>query len=219
MSADGEEGYPGELTATVRYTLVRNELRISYRATATQDTIVNLTNHAYYNLAGEKNRGSVLEHRLVLHADRYTPVGEDLIPTGDVLSVAATPFDFRSSSSIGDRIDANQQLRARNGYDHNWVLTGTGGRIALAADVYEQQSGRKMQLLTTEPGLHFYTGNYLDVATGKGGKRYSAHAGFCLEPQHFPDSPNHPDFPPVLLRAGHIFRSSTVLRFSATKGP
>jgi aldose 1-epimerase len=216
VSRDGEEGYPGTLTATVRYTVIRNELRIEYRATTDRDTVVNLTNHAYFNLTGIGN-DTVLGHQVVLHADRYTPTDAGQIPTGELRDVTGTPFDFRQPHAIGERIEAaDEQLRLSRGYDHNWVLNSHSRQPALAAEVYEPKSGRVMQVLTTEPGLQFYTGNNLDGSiVGKGGIHYISRSGFCMETQHFPDSPNHPDFPSTTLKAGHTFHSTTIFRFSS----
>ncbi len=215
VSPAGEEGYPGTLTTTVRYTINRNEIRIDYQATANQDTIVNLTNHTFFNLAGAGS-GTVLDHELTLNADWYTPTDDDLIPTGVISKVAGTPFDFRTPHRIGERID-DPALRYTKGYDQNWVIVHHQADLALAARVFEPRSGRVLEVLTTEPGVQFYTGNFLDGSlTGKDGKHYVRYGGFCLETQHFPDSPNHPDFPSTLLKAGHTFRSVTIFRFSVT---
>lgn len=212
VSPDGEEGYPGTLTATVRYSVIGSELHLDYRATTDKDTVVNLSNHSYFNLAGQ-GHGTVLAHELTLYADRYTPVRSDLIPTGELRSVSATPYDFRTPHAIGDRIDADAGLRANNGYDINYVLNGSGRVPALAARVRDPSSGRIMEVLTTQPGVQLYTGNTLSV-TGKGGNRYVAHGSFCLETQHLPDSPNEPAFPTTELKAGASFHALTVLRFS-----
>jgi aldose 1-epimerase len=220
VSPDGEEGFPGTLTALVRYRLVGDELRIHYQATTDQDTVVNLSNHSYFNLAGAAN-GDVLDHRLTLFADRYTPSDSAGIPTGELLSVAATPFDFRRSRRIGERIDA-AELHATRGYDQNWVLNPPpNGRAAprLVAIAREPRSGRVLEVLTTEPGVQFYTANSFDgTLVGKAGKRYPLHGGFCLETQHFPNSPNEPDFPTTVLRAGQRFDSTTVFRFNVSAG-
>jgi aldose 1-epimerase len=214
-SADGEEGYPGNLSVMVTFSLRADQaLQIDYEATTDQATPVNMTNHSYFNLASEGER-TVLGHVLTVNAARYTPVNAGLIPTGELAPVADTPFDFRSPHTIGERIDrANEQLRFAQGYDHNFVLDTGGGALTLAATVLEPQSGRELEVLTTEPGVHFYSGNYLDgTIVGKNGHAYARRSAFCLETQHFPDSPNHPTFPSVILRPGQTYRSTTVFRF------
>jgi len=216
LSKDGEAGYPGNLTAVVRYTLVKGDLRIDYSATTDQDTVVNLTNHSYFNLAGQ---GDILNHQLTLHASRFTPVDAGLIPTGELKPVDATPFDFRKPTAIGERINANDdQLHLGRGYDHNWVLdkNNDSGKLTEAAEVYEPASGRVLKVLTDQPGIQFYSGNFLDGSIkGKAGTPYQLHAALCLETQHFPDSPNHPSFPSTELKPGQTFHSITIFSFSA----
>jgi aldose 1-epimerase len=214
LSKDGEAGYPGNLSAVVRYTLVKGDLRIEYSATTDKDTVVNLTNHSYFNLAGQ---GDILSHRLTLHASRFTPVDAGLIPTGELKSVEGTPFDFRKATAIGARINADdEQLHRGRGYDHNWALDSGGGRLTEAAELYDAGSGRVLKVLTDQPGIQFYSGNFLDGSIkGKGGKPDELHAALCLETQHFPDSPNHPDFPTTELKAGARYHTVTVYSFSA----
>jgi len=211
LSKDMEEGYPGNLSVTVVYMLTNaDELRISYEAETDKKTPVNLTNHAYWNLKGEGN-GDVLGHALQLGADKFTAVDSaaNLIPTGEISSVAGTPFDFTSPHLIGERI-----AQVEGGYDHNFVLRGGGGALALAARVEEPESGRVMEIYTGQPAIQLYTGNFLDgTVVGKGGKAYEKHYAFCLETQHFPDSPNHPNFPSTILEPGQKYRTVTVHRF------
>ncbi len=212
LSKDGEEGFPGNLSVTVEYTLTEsNELRIDYEAVTDRKTPVNLTNHAYWNLKGE-GRGDVLGHVLRLEADAITAVDSaaNLIPTGEILPVAGTPFDFTAPHAIGERI-----AKVEGGYDHNFVLRSGGGALALAAHVEEPESGRVLEIWTDQPGIQLYTGNFLDgTVVGKGGKAYQKHFAFCLETQHFPDSPNHPNFPSTILEPGQTYRTTTVHKFS-----
>jgi aldose 1-epimerase len=215
LSPDGEEGFPGNLNVTVRYSLdSRNGLHIDYRATTDKDTVLNLTNHSYFNLAGAGSP-SVLEHKLMLAANRYTPVNSTLIPTGAIDDVAGTPFDFRKSTTIGARInDDNQQLKYAKGYDQNFVLNSPGDLKAVAAKVEEPTSGRVLEVFTNQPGIQFYTGNFLDGKMHGVGGPYRFRSALCLETQHFPDSPNQPKFPSSVLHAGELYHYTTIYRFS-----
>jgi aldose 1-epimerase len=217
LSKDGEEGYPGNLDVTATYTLGSdNSLRVDYRATADRATPVNLTQHSYFNLKGE-GRGDILDHVVQLNARRFTPGNAGLIPTGELADVAGTPFDFTTPHRIGDRVDApHEQLKFAGGYDHNWVLDTQSGQLALAATASEPTSGRSLEVWTQEPGVQFYCGNFLDgAAIGKSGQPYPFRSGFCLETQHYPDSPNQPAFPNTILRPGQVYQTATVFKFSA----
>ncbi len=217
VSKDGEEGYPGTLRSTVTFTVPqdRDALVIEYRATTDKDTVVNLTNHTYFNLSGQGN-GDILKDQLKLNASHFTPVDENLIPTGEIRATKGTPFDFTKPFAIGARIEANDtQLKFGKGYDHNWVLDRSEkSSLIEGAEVFDPQSGRVLQVYTTEPGIQFYTGNFLDGERGKDGKTYGRRSAFCLETQHYPDSPNKPAFPSTVLKAGREYRSTTEYRFS-----
>jgi len=218
LSPDGEEGYPGNLLAKVTYILSDdNQLKIEYSATTDKTTVVNMTNHAYYNLSGAPD---ILNHVLTIDADRFTPVDAGLIPTGELKPVQGTPFDFRKPTAIGARINDNDpQLKLGGGYDHNFVLNHPEREMGLAARVTDPKSGRVLEVQTTEPGVQFYSGNFLDgTIHGKGNKEYGKRSGFCLETQHYPDSPNKPSFPSTVLRPNDRYTTTTVLRFSVSSG-
>jgi len=213
-SKDGEEGYPGNLQVKALYRLTsENALALQYMAITDKDTVVNLTQHSYFNLAG---KGDILGHVVMMPADRYTPVDSTLIPTGEMASVAGTPFDFRQPTAIGARINQdNEQLKFGKGYDHNWVFSKPNGQLTMLATVLEPNSGRVLEVFSTSPGLQFYSGNFLDgTIKGKGGQVYQFRNGFCMEPQHYPDSPNQPNFPSVVLKPGMLYKNTIVYRLS-----
>lgn len=217
VSPDGEEGYPGTLAVTAVYTLANdNTLKLEFTAVTDKDTIVNLTAHSYFNLAG---KGDILNHVVMIPADKFTPVDSTLIPTGELRPVEGTPFDFRTPTAIGARINQDdEQLKFGNGYDHNWVINKPPGELGLMARVSEPTTGRVMEVWSTEPGLQFYSGNFLDGKnTGKGGWVYKFRDGFCMEPQHFPDSPNEPEFPSVVLKPDQTYQNTIIYKFSVEK--
>jgi aldose 1-epimerase len=218
LSADGEQGYPGNLTAEVFYYLTDdNELRIEYKATTDKKTVVNLTQHSYFNLGGKKTK-DILGHRLKIDADNFTPVDTALIPTGEIRSVKGTPFDFLKAETIGSRINQkDEQLTFGRGYDHNWALNNYDGKIRKVATLSEPVSGCSVEIYTTEPGLQFYSGNFLDgTLTGKNNTVYNFRSGLCLETQHYPDSPNQPKFPSVILNPGETYQTTTIYKFLTT---
>ena len=214
MSKDGEENYPGNLSVTVVYSLTNaDELRLDYEASTDKPTIINLTHHSYFNLSGH-GTGSILSHEVKINADRFTPVDKDLIPTGQLQSVTGTPFDFTQTTPIGKRIyERHPQLLLGRGYDHNYVLNNQGKELSRAAEVFDQKSGRGLEMWTTEPGMQFYTGNFLNGARGKAGRLYNFRDGFCLEAQHFPDSPNQPAFPSTVLKPNEKYTQTTIYKF------
>lgn len=214
VSPDGDQGFPGTLTATVRYTLRGTALRMDYSATTDKPTVVNFTNHAFFNLHGN-DADTILDHELTIYADHYTTEVAGLLPTGEVVSLAGTPLDFRKATAVGARIhEANDQLRLGNGYDNNWILNGETGRLHPAAKLADPVSGRTLTITTTEPGVEFYSGNFLDGSiTGRHGVPYTQYKALCLETQHYADSPNQPDFPSTLLRPGETMRSTTIFTF------
>ena len=217
LSRDGEEGYPGNLSVEATYTLTHeNELKLEYRATTDQPTIVNLTHHSYFNLAGH-DAGNVLDHKVMINADKLTPVNENLIPTGEIQSVEGTPLDFREYHRIGDRInDDHNQLKFGLGYDHNWVINQSPNKLNYCAKVIEENSGRVMEVYSDAPGVQFYSGNFLDGSNiGKGGAVYNHRNAFCMEPQHFPDSPNQPNFPTTTLNPGETYKHTIIYKFSS----
>jgi len=213
LSKDGEEGFPGNLSVTAVYALTEaNGLRLDYTATTDKDTVLNLTQHSYFNLLG---RGDVLNYEVMIAADRFTPTDSTQIPTGELRAVEGTPFDFRQATPIGARINQDdEQLKAGHGYDHNFVLNKPPSQLGLAARVYDPVSGRVLEVLTTEPAMQFYTGNFLNGVKGKHGADYQPRSGFCMEPQHFPDSPNHPNFPSVVLKPGDLYKNTIIYQFS-----
>jgi aldose 1-epimerase len=214
LSQDSDQGFPGNLKVTATYTLTdENGLRLDYTAMTDKDTVCNLTQHSYFNLAG---KGDILNHQVFINADKFTPVDSTLIPTGELKPVAGTPFDFRTATTVGARINAdNEQIKFGSGYDHNWVINKTLGKLGLVARITEPTTGRAMEVWSTEPGVQFYTGNFLDGSiTGKGGWVYQRRNGLCFEPQHYPDSPNHPEFPSAELKPGQTYENTIIYKFS-----
>ncbi len=216
LSKDGEEGYPGNMSVTATYTITEdNALRLDFEATSDKDTVCNLTHHSYFNLAGQGN-GDILGDMLYINANSFTPVDATLIPTGELRPVDGTPFDFRQPTAIGARINADdQQIKFGPGYDHNWVINKPAGQLGLMARVSEPASGRVMEVFSTEPGLQFYSGNFLNGSImGKDGMVYRYRSAFCMEPQHYPDSPNHPEFPSTELKPGETYHNTIIYKFS-----
>lgn len=217
VSDDGDQGFPGKLTVHVRYTLQGNKLAIHYNATTDKPTVVNLTNHTYFNLSGAGS-GTILNEKITIYGDKFTPVDAKLIPTGELKPVAGTPFDFTKAETIGARINNdNEQLKLGHGYDHNWVLNGKMGTLHPAARVFDPASGRVLIEDTTEPGVQFYTGNFLDGSFSGPNGKYDFRTGLCLETQHYPDSPNHPSFPTTELKPGQTYTSETTWTFTVEK--
>jgi aldose 1-epimerase len=217
LSKDGEEGFPGNLTVTAVYTLTDdNGLKLEYTATTDKETVINLTQHSYFNLEG---KGDVLNHEVMINADKFTPADKNLIPTGELKPVDGTPFDFRKPTALGARINQDdEQLKMAGGYDQNWVINKPVGKLGLMTRVYEPATGRVLEVLSTEPGMQFYTGNFLNgKIVGKGGWVYKPRSAFCMEPQHYPDSPNHPEFPSVVLKPGQEYHNTIIYRFSVKK--
>ena len=214
LSKDGEEGFPGNLLVKVIYTLTNeNQIKIDYQATTDATTVLNLTNHAYFNLKGA-GEGTITSHELVLNADYFTPTDEGAIPTGAIRSVVNTPMDFRTPQKIGERINEDYiELKQGIGYDHNWVLNKKNNELCWVATVTEASTGIELKVFTTEPGVQFYSGNYLNISKGKNSKSYPSRSGFCLETQHFPDSPNHNNFPSTVLNPGEIYTQTTIYQF------
>jgi len=215
LSKDGEEGYPGNLSVTATYTVTEdNALKLDFKATTDKDTICNLTHHSYFNFRGS---GDVLDYLVQIDSEKFTAVRAEMIPTGELRPTAGTPLDFRQPTRIGARINSDyEQIQLGGGYDHNWVFENKNGHLARVARVVDDVSGRCMEVFTTQPGMQFYTGNFLDgTITGKGGRQYHRRHAFCMEPQHYPDSPNHPEFPSIELKPGQVYKHTIAYKFSA----